>query len=577
MAAALPDLLKQITDVSCLHVIDNFNPTIWIPTLLGRELPKHHLDELVLPLYPGLALSLQMWIQVQRQHNNWDGLTKLDFSVPDRLEKFNDRWDANIGDLVCLLPNLTIFSAQNSSIGIHTWMALAEGCSGSIKHIDFTGCRWIGALSGEGRPEVYVTALAHMSQLQSLHLGGTQIAGIFEGLGQNTAAKRVAANLQALDISDPEVEGVSPTKLLDTVATLLRTAVSLRSFSATGMKCMAGSELQVLECLGLRGCLGPDAGSEDAELGCNSQPKFSCSLLHLAVGLGFNGAKLCAVIRGSEFLTSLTVGLGAQINDADLEAVSRLCPHLQRLKLRFAMVSDTGVCKVVRACRSLTVLQLMRCSGPFGDELGAAFLSRRPLLLLKELRIVGGAQLLTDQGLAKCISRSIAQLHALELARCPSLTPGALSLIGQHAGTLEILALVHCDSISCAQSGDLTSMVETCKGLRSLTLRHCATKFDAHVLLPHVKDNCRLLRVLCLDACDLTCQAGYKVFASARSASSAPDSTESAESVLERFDFATGEMHTWEWKLQAWLLCGRLQSDFKHLRFTNGDRVVDVR
>ena len=189
---ALPDLLKQITDVSCLHVIDNFNPTIWIPTLLGRELPKHHLDELVLPLYPGLALSLQMWIQVcvhfpkisfigmlkastctqlhagnicsvpvvcrqkqstimacqnllsskilhpflqvQRQHNNWDGLTKLDFSVPDRLEKFNDRWDANIGDLVCLLPNLTIFSAQNSSIGLlHTMLFIgAAGVASCI-------------------------------------------------------------------------------------------------------------------------------------------------------------------------------------------------------------------------------------------------------------------------------------------------------------------------------------------------------------------------------------------------------------------------------------------------------------
>ena len=72
------------------------------------------------------------------------------------------------------------------------------------------------------------------------------------------------------------------------------------------------------------------------------------------VGLGFNGAKLCAVIRGSEFLTSLTVGLGAQINDADLEAVSRLCPHLQRLKLRFAMVSDTGASTSRRPCIIIT-------------------------------------------------------------------------------------------------------------------------------------------------------------------------------------------------------------------------------
>jgi hypothetical protein len=62
----------------------------------------------------------------------------------------------------------------NGCTGIHTWMALAEGCSGSIKHINFTGCRWIGALSGEGRPEVYVTALAHMSQLQSARLKPTE-------------------------------------------------------------------------------------------------------------------------------------------------------------------------------------------------------------------------------------------------------------------------------------------------------------------------------------------------------------------------------------------------------------------
>lgn len=68
------------------------------------------------------------------------------------------------------------------------------------------------------------------------------------------------------------------------------------------------------------------------------------------VGWGFNGAMLCAVIRGSEFLTSLTIGLGAQINDADLEAVSRLCPHLQRLELRFAMVSDSGMSTSQKPC-----------------------------------------------------------------------------------------------------------------------------------------------------------------------------------------------------------------------------------
>lgn len=70
--------------------------------------------------------------------------------------------------------NVTFQGMANGCTGIYTWMALAEGCRGSIKHIDFTGCRWIGALSGEGRQETYVTALAHMSQLQSARLKLTE-------------------------------------------------------------------------------------------------------------------------------------------------------------------------------------------------------------------------------------------------------------------------------------------------------------------------------------------------------------------------------------------------------------------
>lgn len=64
---ALSDVLKQITDVSCLHVIaspNNFHPNIWNLTLSWRDLPKHRLDELVLPLHPGLGPSLRMWPEV---------------------------------------------------------------------------------------------------------------------------------------------------------------------------------------------------------------------------------------------------------------------------------------------------------------------------------------------------------------------------------------------------------------------------------------------------------------------------------------------------------------------------------
>lgn len=61
---------------------------------------------------------------------------------------------------------------------------------------------------------------------------------------------------------------------------------------------------------------------------------------------GFDSALLRVFVRSSGFLTTLSIGLGAQINNADLEAVAMHCPHLQRLMLRFAKVSDTGALPV---------------------------------------------------------------------------------------------------------------------------------------------------------------------------------------------------------------------------------------
>lgn len=60
------------------------------------------------------------------------------------------------------------------------------------------------------------------------------------------------------------------------------------------------------------------------------------------VAWGFDSAMLRLFMYGSEFLTSLTVGLGARMCDADMAAVSKCCPHLQRLELRFATVSESG-------------------------------------------------------------------------------------------------------------------------------------------------------------------------------------------------------------------------------------------
>ena len=57
---------------------------------------------------------------------------------------------------------------------------------------------------------------------------------------------------------------------------------------------------------------------------------------------GFNSAELRQTLSSSGFLTSLTVAMGAQISDHDLQLLAASCPHLEHLKLSFQHVSDAG-------------------------------------------------------------------------------------------------------------------------------------------------------------------------------------------------------------------------------------------
>ena len=47
-------------------------------------------------------------------------------------------------------------------------------------------------------------------------------------------------------------------------------------------------------------------------------------------------------MSSSSFLTDLTIALGAQIGDHDLQLLTTSCPHLEHLTLAFQHVSDEG-------------------------------------------------------------------------------------------------------------------------------------------------------------------------------------------------------------------------------------------
>ena len=63
------------------------------------------------------------------------------------------------------------------------------------------------------------------------------------------------------------------------------------------------------------------------------------------------------------------------------------------------------MCPLIKHCRSLRSLSLLRCSGPFSDALGASLGARRPLLKLQKLRIVGGTADISHAGLIAMLDR----------------------------------------------------------------------------------------------------------------------------------------------------------------------------
>ena len=87
-----------------------------------------------------------------------------------------------------------------------------------------------------------------------------------------------------------------------------------------------------------------------AALACNrlSVDLWQASWLHASnpcyhqVGWSFNSTELRQALSSSTFLTDLTIALGAQIGNHDLQLLATSCPHLEHLTLAFQHISDAG-------------------------------------------------------------------------------------------------------------------------------------------------------------------------------------------------------------------------------------------
>ena len=85
------------------------------------------------------------------------------------------------------------------------------------------------------------------------------------------------------------------------------------------------------------------------------------ALHSLTVGWGFGGSALQTLATGSEFLTELTTGVGAEVSDWLLASMAASCPHLRALRLQFATVTDAGTLPVPPCDFAIAIHD---CNGP---------------------------------------------------------------------------------------------------------------------------------------------------------------------------------------------------------------------
>lgn len=88
------------------------------------------------------------------------------------------------------------------------------------------------------------------------------------------------------------------------------------------------------------GCSDASSSSSSSLYPAISGP--SPGLHRLSVGWGCGRAMMSHLTTSSPFLTSLSVGVGASMNDDGLRALAYACPHLTQLKITFGNVSDPG-------------------------------------------------------------------------------------------------------------------------------------------------------------------------------------------------------------------------------------------
>ncbi|GMH32698.1 hypothetical protein BSKO_00532 [Bryopsis sp. KO-2023] len=396
--------------------------------------------------------------------------------------------DHDVLAVLCDLRNLSSFIAQRTGIGGHTLMMMGSVPSVvgmKLRRLDLSGCQ----LKTRRALPLFRECLKRMKKLEVLGLADTETGEIFADVLE-TGMGKVLDRLEYLDVAhvaDMTAEGL---------ANILWFSRNLRTLICHDCQEIGGTggEAAIINHILKHGCQSINDLSE-------AMPR-----LHtLSCGWGFGGKLLGAVWKASPHMVCFRGSIGASISDALLHDLAKCCPSLEKLALEACPVSSQGMRKILLNCPWLHTLQLMRCVGPFREEMleGLDGVFR---VDMKEVCIVWSGWGLSEAGLMRLIGHDRPNLEHLEIVGCKGLSDALLrKVLHVHAPHLRVLRLEECKGASeehphAFTCKEVEELVLSCPRLTSLRLRHSCMVDGGFV--KRIVEKCPLLEDFLVDKCD---------------------------------------------------------------------------
>eukprot|EP00475_Leptophrys_vorax_P006103 TRINITY_DN13743_c0_g1_i1.p1 TRINITY_DN13743_c0_g1~~TRINITY_DN13743_c0_g1_i1.p1 ORF type:complete len:684 (+),score=142.96 TRINITY_DN13743_c0_g1_i1:308-2053(+) len=180
------------------------------------------------------------------------------------------------------------------------------------------------------------------------------------------------------------------------------------------------------------------------------------------------------------------------ITDAALEALSRGCPQIVELSLKYCRnVTDAGVVVLLTACHDLKSLTLSYChqiTNTVLRQLGASCYQ------LEDLNVKYCREI-TDDGL-ESLAQGCRQLADLNVNYCENITDAGLRALADGCHQLKALKIVYCRKVS---DNGIAAISAGCHQLTALMADSCPLLTDES--LRFLAEGCHLLNKLNLDSC----------------------------------------------------------------------------